>query len=155
VERGDLHLVPIEFLFGFCRNARLGGNFAVETSNNIYTFNDATNSFSPNAIAGVSGTVAAPNPPCTSGGCTDANDCTTDLCNLELGCEFVADDAAYDDHDFCTADACDEVDGCSHTPIPDCVAQVPVGSTWVISLLWLGLALASACVFGLRTRSAS
>jgi TolB-like protein len=79
------------------------------------------------------------------GGCTD------DACNPASGCIFVANSVSCedgsvcttgdfcsagscvsgsvldcDDFDVCTADACDEIDGCTHTAIPGCgVPLVP------------------------------
>ena len=48
---------------------------------------------------------------CVSGpaaSCVDSNPCTDDLCDSELGCQFVANDAACDDGNLCTL-----VDGCA------------------------------------------
>ncbi|MFO0759246.1 MAG: hypothetical protein U0359_22330 [Byssovorax sp.] len=77
--------------------------------------------------------------------CTDANACTDDACDPQLGCVHGFNDAPCEDGDVCTAgdmctagvcvvglsvncqdddlctvDACDPVAGCTHTPLAGC-----------------------------------
>jgi len=140
------------------------------------TYNDATQSWSSTSISGVGAVTGAPVPPYTAGSCSDGNECTTDTCNLELGCEYIdntdpcddgdacteADECSggvcqpggpldCDDHDGCTPDACDDLQGCTHDPIPGCgVVPVSSGSRWDRALL--GLLMAGIGARLLRTR---
>jgi hypothetical protein len=163
---------------GFQELIGSGANFAIRLSNSIYPYDDATHGWGSTSISGVSAVTGAPVPPCTSGSCSDENTCTTDTCNLELGCEYIdntdpcddgdacteADECSggvcqpggpldCDDQDACTADACDDLVGCTHDPIPGCgAAAVPSGSVWGRALL--GLLLAGAGASLLRTQRA-
>jgi hypothetical protein len=62
-----------------------------------------------------------------------------------------ADDLNCDDNNACTADACDQVLGCSHTPIEGCATPVPTGSPWGAILL-VTLLLATTMVTFRRRR---
>ncbi|MBW2289532.1 MAG: DUF4215 domain-containing protein [Deltaproteobacteria bacterium] len=65
--------------------------------------------------------------------------CTNDSC-VEPGLVVNdPDDLQCDDGDICTADACDEITGCSNTPIFNCGGPVPTTPTWGIALLVLML----------------
>ena len=108
--------------------------------------------------------------------CVDANDCTVDACDLEEntcvniaaamgsacgdgGDECINADTCdgsgtcmsgqlrnCDDGDECTADACDELTGCSNTPISNCIVAVPLASGWGDALIAFSL-LITAFVF--------
>ena len=98
--------------------------------------------------------------------CDDANLCTNDSCIPATGCDFASNTAACDDSDACTngdicaagscvsgsmldcddadactADACDEVTGCSNSPIVGCSGAPlvpsfgPLGFVLLIGLL--------------------
>jgi hypothetical protein len=98
--------------------------------------------------------------------CDDSNECTDDLCSQSLGCQYLnnsrpCDDADAcsdgdvcgdgvctsggpldcDDSNVCTADSCDQVLGCAHDPIPECMA---VPSASLGGRVFLGLLLMSA-----------
>lgn len=116
---------------------------------------------------------------CQPGGplaCDDSNVCTDESCEPAVGCVAVANNdpcedgiacttgdvcvetmctsggsVDCDDGDPCTADACDEVDGCSNAPIAGCIVPV-VDSTTSSGLLALAVVLLTAgsvMVFGL------
>ena len=63
-------------------------------------------------------------------------DCTEDSCD-EATDSIVntASSANCDDGDECTADACDEISGCSNTAIPECSVGVPAASRWGDALI--------------------
>jgi hypothetical protein len=108
--------------------------------------------------------------------CDDAKLCTDDSCDSGIGCVFTNNSAACDDGnvcsdgdvcsggvctpggpldcddgDPCTAEACDQIEGCSHTPIFGCnPAEVPAAGSGLTGLL--GLLLASLGVCRLRCR---
>ena len=119
---------------------------------------------------------------CTPGGaatCDDANPCTDDSCDSGIGCVFAPNTAACDDGDLCsdgdvcaggvctpggpldcddgdpcTAEACDQIEGCSHTPIFGCnPVEVPAAGSGLIRLL--GLLLAGLGIQRLRLRPAA
>jgi hypothetical protein len=102
------------------------------------------------------GSVCAPGP---APDCADTNPCTADTCNAVSGCEHLAVSdgtscadgtvcnggelcqsglcmpglpLACDDGNECTADSCDAVNGCTHTPEPDgtaCTGGTCTGGT--------------------------
>jgi hypothetical protein len=67
-----------------------------------------------------------------------------DFCNGEERCDFgvcLAEmPANCDDRDLCTADSCDEIEGCVNDPIPGCEA-VPVPTLSIHGRLLFGLLL--------------
>jgi hypothetical protein len=98
--------------------------------------------------------------------CDDTNLCTNDSCIPAMGCDFAPNTVACDDSDACTngdvcaagscvsgsmldcddadactADACDEVTGCSNSPIVGCSGPPlvpsfgPLGFVLLIGLL--------------------
>jgi len=100
--------------------------------------------------------------------CDDGNLCTDQLCAPLLGCQYFnntrpCEDADActdgdvcsggscqsggpldcDDGNSCTADSCDQVLGCAHDLIPDCVV-VPTTPEWGLPLLGLMLLAAGA-----------
>jgi cysteine-rich repeat protein len=78
--------------------------------------------------------------------CNDADVCTDDSCDPELGCVQLDNTAACDDNDPCTAESCDALTGCAHALIEGCPApEVPAGSNGSRVLL-LALILGSACL---------
>jgi len=50
--------------------------------------------------------------------CDDGNACTTDSCDPASGCIY--EDVVCDDGNICTADSCDPATGCINTPIDGC-----------------------------------
>ncbi|MBW2362258.1 MAG: S8 family serine peptidase [Deltaproteobacteria bacterium] len=63
----------------------------------------------------------------SSSSCDDASLCTeNDACDGSGTCAGTAIDlASCDDGIVCTADACDALEGCTHTPIPNCSIEIP------------------------------
>ena len=83
--------------------------------------------------------------PCLDGDvCNGAEQCVAGVCEVPSGLDC-------DDDDECTADACDAITGCSHAPIPDCVAAVPSMPWAGRMLLALFMILASATALSLRS----
>ena len=77
---------------------------------------------------------------------------TDDTCDEVLDLVVnTANDSNCDDSNACTADACDQVLGCSHTPIEGCATPVPTGSPWGAILL-VTLLLATTMVTFRRRR---
>ncbi|MFP6624618.1 MAG: hypothetical protein VCC20_14150, partial [Myxococcota bacterium] len=72
---------------------------------------------------------------CTNDTCDDINDVVVNT----------PDSANCDDNNVCTADACDEVVGCTHVSVSPCYAPVPATSRWGEALL-VTLLLATAIV---------
>ena len=139
-------------------------------SSSVMTFNDATGSWTSTSIS-LGEIDGAPLPACSPGACSDGNPCTTGTCNLALGCEYAnnsdpCEDGELcsdgdvcsggvctsggpldcDDADPCTAEACDQIEGCTHTPIFGCnPAEVPAAGPGLTGLLGLLLASLGAC----------
>ena len=143
MERSRPRLARVERLSDFQELIGAGANFAVRLSSGIYTYNDATHSWSSTSISGVSALSGAPVPPCTSrivlgwkhvhhghlqpgarlqyidntDPCDDGDACTeADECTGGV-CQS-GSPLDCDDYDACTADACDDLEGCTHDPIP-------------------------------------
>ena len=93
---------------GFQEMTGAAGNFPVRLTNSVYTYNDSTHGFDSASISGVSDAAGAPLSPCSPGSCSDTNVRTDDLCNLALGCEFLANTDSCDD-----GNACSEGDVCA------------------------------------------
>jgi hypothetical protein len=89
------------------------GNFSAWVSNRVYAWNQQDSSWSQSdQIGGLAGAVGSSLPLCEPGACDDANRCTDDFCNPDLGCV--------------------------NPPIPACTQvppQVPSGSGWGAALL--------------------
>jgi hypothetical protein len=76
--------------------------------------------------------------------CNGAEQCVTGVCASggPLDC---------DDGHGCTADSCDEIEGCVHTPIVPC-SEVPTTSEWGLILMILLMAAAGARLLEQRGR---
>jgi hypothetical protein len=70
--------------------------------------------------------------------CSDDNLCTEpDSCDAGGNCQ-AGSTLECDDDNICTADACDELTGCSNTPVLGCTVDVPamrVGRDFLIAIL--------------------
>jgi len=81
--------------------------------------------------------------------CLDGNVCNgTEACMAGV-CESVSS-LDCDDRNPCTADACDEISGCSHTPIEGCANPVPSMTDAIRALLTLILVGASGLLLAPR-----
>ena len=77
--------------------------------------------------------------------CFDGDACTgEDTCDASGSCQS-GSTIDCDDGDACTADACDQVSGCSNSPIPGCAVLLPVASR-MGHMLIVGLLLATTIV---------
>ena len=88
--------------------------------------------------------------------CDDGNVVDGDCCSSI--CEYDPQGSSCDDNDPCTAESCDILAGCVHTPIPGCPALVPSGSKGsrgiLLALIFGSVALLSSAGFRLTgTRS--
>jgi len=80
--------------------------------------------------------------------------CTNEICDEDLDTVVsIPEDASCDDQDPCTADACDAVTGCTHSPVPSCApTDVPAASAAGRVLLGALLLLVAARLLGLERR---
>jgi len=97
-------------------------NFGVRLSSSVYTYADGTDDWDTHAVSGVADLVASPLDLCSPASCDDADPCTIDTCNIELGC--------------------------SYEPVaqPLCGADIPAssnGSRWILALLLCGVGIAA------------
>ncbi len=85
--------------------------------------------------------------------CSDGVECTFDVCFQPTdACLFVPSARDCDDGDACTAESCDAIEGCTHTPIPGCGTSIPLAPPWAAWALVAGLALAGLRYAGRRPR---
>jgi len=75
--------------------------------------------------------------------CDDGNMVDGDCCSVI--CEYDPQGMGCDDNDPCTAESCDVLAGCVHTPIPGCPAPIPSGSAGSRGIL-LALILGSVAL---------